>query len=96
MIKKFFKISFYAFVAFSTVNMSIILLEILLYSQIKEVPHIILGFPLKFYSIYQYENLKMVYYLNYMSLFTDYILFWIIVFFYSKLKTSLYKKQIND
>lgn len=96
MIKQFFKISFYAFVAFSAVNMLIVILEILLSSQIKEVPHITLGFPLKFYSIYQDGNLKMGYYLNFTSLFFDYILFWIIVFFYSKLKTSFNKKQIND
>lgn len=93
MLKYFFKISFYAFLSFSTISFTLILLEILFYSQIKELPQINIGIPKVFYIFSPNEEVKYRTFLEWKYLLFDYLIFWIIVFLYFQIKNKL--KHLN-
>lgn len=93
MIKKFFKISFYAFAAFSTSSFIMILFEILMYSYIKELPEIHIGTPINFYILSPNEEMNYRTFLEWKYLLYDYLIFWIIIFIYFQFKNNL--KRLN-
>lgn len=92
-IKQFFKISFHAFVAFSTTSFIMILVEILLYSQIKELPEIHIGIPKSFYIFSPNEEMKYRTFLEWKYLLYDYLIFWVITFLYFQLKNFFKQKK---
>lgn len=95
MIKFILKISFYAFITFCVVNFILLLVQIFFSSFTKELPEISIGNPLNFYRLYPNRNLNYATYLEWEYLFYNYILFWIIIFGYSNLKTLSIKTNNN-
>ena len=89
MFKTFFKISFYTLVAFSTTSFIMIVLELLLYSQIKELPEIHIGTPLNFYILLPNEEMNYRTFLEWKYFLYDYMIFSIIVFIYFQLKNKI-------
>lgn len=93
-LKQFFKISFYTILIFSTTSFIMILLELLMYSQIKEFPEIYIGTPINFYTFLPNEEMIYRTYLEWKYLLYDYLIFWIITFLYFQIKNNI--KLLNS
>ncbi len=89
MIKHFFKISFYSFVGLCTINFTILLFEIHLFSIFKEIPEIYIGTPINFYTFLPNEEMIYRTYLEWKYLLYDYLFFWIITFLYFQIKNNI-------
>jgi hypothetical protein len=93
MIKQFFKISFYSFVTFCVFNFTLLLLLILFQSKIKEIPEILIGFPINFYKLFPNESMNYTTHLDWINFFYNILIFWILVFLYFIFKNI---KQKNN
>ena len=89
MIKKFFKITFYAFVAFCIVNFTGLLLKLLLFSLYNELPNIEIGFPFNFYYILLLGERDLQHGSNLNYFIYDTLIFWILTFLFFQIKNNI-------
>ena len=66
-----------------------------MFSVLKEIPEIHIGFPYNFYDII-YLSDDVLYGSNLKNLIYDILIFWIIVFLYFQLKSSNFKLTTNN
>lgn len=90
MIKQFFKISFYSFVAFCTVNFTHLIYSIIHNKISGYFPNFSFGFPFEIYHQFEVRSFENCYELQHgtfpENLIYNYVIFWIIIFFYIQFK----------
>ena len=100
MIKKFFKISFYSFIAFCVFNFISLIYSIIFNKLQGSFPKYNFGFPFEFYYQFEVRSFGTCYELqhgtNINNSLYDFIIFWIIVFLYFQLKTRNFKLTTNN